>query len=74
MIFHNINIQGSWGNANKVSNKCPNDELYDCDDLANILHDVVEFGGALMHAVGCMIKHSQMVEMHAGYLGMVVCM
>ena len=51
MIFHNINIQRSWSNANKVLNKFPNDELYICEDLANILHDVVEFRGALMHAV-----------------------
>ena len=51
MIFHNINIQGFWGDAKKVLNKCPNDELYICEDLANILHDVVEFRGALMHAV-----------------------
>ena len=51
MIFHDINIQGSWGDANKVLNKCPNDELYICEDLANILHDVVEFRSALMQAV-----------------------
>ena len=48
MIFHDINIQGSWGDANKVLNKCPNDELYICEDLANILHDVAEFRSALM--------------------------
>ena len=51
MIFHNINIQGFWGDAKKVLNKCPNDDLYICEDLANILHDVVEFRCALMHAV-----------------------
>ena len=40
MIFCNINIQGSWGDVNKVLNKCPNDELYICEGLVNILHDV----------------------------------
>ena len=40
MIFCNINIQGSWGDVNKVLNNCPNDELCICEGLVNILHDV----------------------------------
>ena len=39
MIFCKINIQGSWGDVNKVLNKCPNDELYICEDLVNVLHE-----------------------------------
>ena len=40
MIFCKINIRGSWGDVNKVLNKCPNDELYICEGFMNILHNV----------------------------------
>ena len=40
MVICNINIQGSWGDVNKVLHKCPNDELYICKSLVNILDDV----------------------------------
>ena len=33
-------FSGSWGDVNKVLNKCPNDELDICEGLVNILHDV----------------------------------
>ena len=33
-------FSGSWGDVNKVLNKCLNDELYICEGLVNILHDV----------------------------------
>ena len=69
MIFCNIYIQGSWGDVNKVLNKCPNDELYICEGLVNILHVCVlqKCTDAMLH--GHMIKHLEMVEMHAGHFG-----
>ena len=69
LIFCNINTRGSWGDVNKVLNKCPNDELYICEGSVNILHVCViqKCTDAMLHEH--MIKHLEMVEMHAGYLG-----
>ena len=67
-------FSGSWGDVNKVLIKCLNDELYICEGLVNILHVCVlqKCTDAMLH--GHMIKHLEMVEMHAGYLRMVGCM
>ena len=40
LILCNRNIWGSWGNVNKVLDKCLNDGLYICEGSVNILHDV----------------------------------
>ena len=40
VIFHNTNIWGSWGDVNKVLNKCLNDWLYTCEGSVHILHDM----------------------------------